>query len=147
MAGLGFSMAGNSPPYLGFPCLRLLAGLLSSALLGSFYCAMPNYVRWRERGAAYFFTVVTYGRRRLLCRPVARSILREAFAHARQRWPFDLFAIVLLPDHLHCLWSLPPEDGDFPKRWAAIKREFSRNYLGAGGREARVTAGHAARRI
>jgi len=57
-----------------------------------------------------------------------------------------MFAVVLLPDHLHCLWSLPSGDDDFPKRWASIKREFSAKYLAIGVHEGDVSSGFAAKR-
>jgi len=79
---------------------------------GRYVGVMPTYVRWRERGATYFFTVVTYRRQRILTKPMCRELLRNAFAAVRKRLPFDIAAIVLLPDHLHCIWTLPPEDDD-----------------------------------
>ncbi len=100
---------------------------------------MPNYVRWREDGATYFFTVVAQGRRRLFDNEAARKILRRAFVEVRQRWAFDMFACVLLPDHLHCVWALPPGDDDFPLRWANIKRRFTQGYLSSGGTALPVT--------
>jgi len=102
--------------------------------------SMPNYVRWRENGARYFFTVVTYRRRRLFEDSLARQFLRQAFVEERRRRPFDMFACVLLPDHLHCLWTLPIDDDAFPLRWANIKKHFTRLYLAAGGRSLPVTA-------
>lgn len=95
---------------------------------------MPNYVRWREAGATYFFTLVTHRRRPLFRDDVARRTLSRAFVAARQRWPFDMPACVLLPDHLLCIWSLPDDDDDFPVRWANVKRLFTQNYLANGGR-------------
>ncbi len=59
--------------------------------------------------------------------------------HARRTIPFDMFACVLLPDHLHCIWSLPEGDDDFPARWASIKRFFTHYYLTGGGTELPVT--------
>ena len=94
---------------------------------------MPNYVRWREGGASYFFTVVTYHRRRLFDDAGARRLLRRSFVAVRRRWPFDMFACVLLPDHLHCIWTLPDCDDDFPVRWANVKRLFTKEYLAGGG--------------
>lgn len=94
---------------------------------------MPNYLRWREAGAVYFFTVVTYRRRPLFAEETARRLLRTAFVEVRRRWPFRMFACVLLPDHLHCIWTLPPNDDDFPARWANLKRLFTQSYLRAGG--------------
>jgi len=100
---------------------------------------MPNYVRWRERGATYFFTVITYQRRPLFNGNDARRLLRRAFAETRQRWPFEQFACVLLPDHLHCVWTLPDNDEDFPKRWSFLKRKFAQAYRASGRTTASVT--------
>jgi REP-associated tyrosine transposase len=94
---------------------------------------MPNYIRWREDGAVYFFTLVTLRRRPLFNEPMARRSLRRAFVEVRRRWPFDMFACVLLPDHLHCIWTLPDGDDGFPMRWANIKRRFTQAYLSQGG--------------
>lgn len=52
-----------------------------------------------------------------------------------EKHPFKVEAICLLPDHLHCIWKLPPDDYDYPKRWRLIKAKFSRLYLKAGGEE------------
>ncbi|MGQ0592280.1 MAG: REP-associated tyrosine transposase, partial [Gammaproteobacteria bacterium] len=52
--------------------------------------------------------------------------LREAFGSVRARRPFRIDAIVILPDHLHCLWTLPPNDSDFSTRWRLIKSSFAR---------------------
>lgn len=100
---------------------------------------MPEYRRWREVGATYFFTVVTYRRRRFLTTPSARRCLRQSFDFTRSQWPFNVYAFVLLPDHLHCIWSLPSGDDDFPLRWANIKRTFTKAYLADGGCELAVS--------
>ena len=57
----------------------------------------------------------------------------------RAKRPFDMPACVLLPDHLHCIWTLPEESDDFPLRWRQIKEWFTRNYLAAGGSALAVT--------
>lgn len=103
---------------------------------------MPTYVRWREKGATYFFTVVAYRRQRILAKALSRDLLRAAIATIRQRLPFEVPAIVLLPDHLHCIWTLPPDDDDFPERWRQIKGRFTHDYLTAGGRDWDVTDDH-----
>jgi putative transposase len=100
---------------------------------------MPEYVRWREQGATYFFTVVAYRRRKLFNADLGRRLLKSAMVEVRNRWPFDMPASVLLPDHLHCIWTLPLEDDDFPVRWANTKRMFTQPYLRSGGRELAVT--------
>ncbi len=87
---------------------------------------MTRYRRSHTPGATWFFTVNLAERRatRLLVDHVA--ILREAFARVRANHPFGMDAIVVLPDHLHCLWRLPAGDADYATRWALIKGRFSR---------------------
>lgn len=86
---------------------------------------MPNYRRANVPGGTYFFTVALQDRRgRLLVEHVAT--LRHAFLTTRAARGFDLLAIAVLPDHLHCVWRLPDEDADNAIRWRQIKREFSR---------------------
>ena len=103
---------------------------------------MPTYVRWRAEGATYFFTVVTYRRQRILTQKRSRNLLRAAFASVRDRLPFEVMAIVLLPDHLHCVWTLPADDDDFPLRWRLIKGRFTHDYMASGGRDWDVTDQH-----
>ncbi len=86
---------------------------------------MPNYRRIRVPGGTYFFTVNLLERqRRLLIEHV--DLLRDAFRVAHAARPFDTIAIVVLPDHLHCIWRLPEGDADNANRWAQIKSGFSR---------------------
>lgn len=87
---------------------------------------MRTYTRARIAGGVYFFTVNLAERRNndLLVRHIAE--LREAFRRTRQDHPFVIDAIVILPEHLHCLWRLPMSDDDFPTRWRLIKARFSR---------------------
>jgi putative transposase len=86
---------------------------------------MPNYRRVRVPGGTYFFTVNLLERRRSLL--VERiSDLRAAFLTAHRARPFEVIAIVVLPDHLYCLWRLPEGDTDNVNRWAQIKSGFSR---------------------
>jgi len=86
-----------------------------------------RYRRLTIPGATYFFTVVTYRRRAILCEPDAVALLREAFAAVKQRHPFRMDAVVILPDHLHCLWTLPADDADYSTRWMLIKSHFTRH--------------------
>ena len=90
---------------------------------------MSWYRRYRQPGGTFFFTVVTNERRRILTQPDARSILRHAISRTRTQRPFECLAMVLLDDHLHCLWRLPPNDDDFPTRWRLIKARFTRAWL------------------
>jgi putative transposase len=55
------------------------------------------------------------------------DILRSAFATVPAKHPFRIDAIVVLPDHLYCIWTLPPDDSDFSTRWGLIKASFSRH--------------------
>ena len=87
---------------------------------------MTEYRRPTVAGATYFFTVNCAQRRghRLLIEHI--ESLRDAFRTVKARHPFAIEAIVVLPDHLHCLWTLPPGDADYKTRWALIKAGFSR---------------------
>ncbi|WP_230253902.1 REP-associated tyrosine transposase [Rhodopirellula halodulae] len=93
-----------------------------------------------RQGGVYFFTVVTYRRRPLFTSSFARECLHEAFLQQHRTHPFDLFAICLLPDHLHCVWCLPKGDADYSARWQSIKRHFTQRYLDGGGSEGKVSA-------
>ena len=87
---------------------------------------MPNYRRAQIAGGTWFFTVVSYQRRHILCNDDIRSALREAILTVRAQHPFSIDAWVLLPDHSHCIWTLPTADRDFSTRWAKIKREVTK---------------------
>lgn len=86
---------------------------------------MPNYRRADVDGGTYFFTVNTLHRRPFLVHAEVRASLRMAIAHVRTTLPFAIEAWVLLPDHLHCLWTLPPGDTDFATRWRLIKTKVT----------------------
>lgn len=86
---------------------------------------MPNYRRAETQGGTFFFTVVTYRRRLLFDHAEARQILREAVQEVRKRHPFTIDAWVVLPDHMHCIWTLPPDYANFSLRWNRIKSIFS----------------------
>ena len=87
---------------------------------------MRTYQRLRLPGGTYFFTLTLAERRGndLLVRHV--DALRAAFRATLADHPAAIEAIVVLPEHLHCLWRLPPGDDDFPTRWRLIKARFSR---------------------
>ena len=86
-----------------------------------------EYRRAKTPGATYFFTVVTYHRRKILGTPENIALLRQAFHEVMTNHPFKIEAIVILPDHLHALWTLPDGDADFSTRWRLIKSYFSRH--------------------
>ena len=107
---------------------------------------MPNYRRARVPGGCFFFTQVTDRRASLFRDAAARNLLASAFSRCRMRWPFAITAIVLLPDHLHTIWTLPPGDEDFSTRWAWLKKEFTKAWLAIGGTEQRISGGRKAER-
>ena len=85
-----------------------------------------KYRRTRQPGGYYFFTVNLQQRNtHLLTEKI--DLLRAAFRKVMQGHPFVLDSIVVLPDHLHCIWILPERDTDYPKRWSLIKQNFSRS--------------------
>ena len=86
---------------------------------------MPRYRRANVAGATYFFTVVSYRRQAILCDEPIRTALRQAIKQVQSLRPFTIDAWVLLPDHLHCIWTLPESDSDFATRWSMIKRKVS----------------------
>lgn len=96
---------------------------------------MPNYRRAEQAGGTFFLTFVTHRRMHLFDKPLARQCLREAVAVVRRGYPFKLVAIVLLPDHLHLILTLPEGESDYSVRISAIKAGFTRRWLVAGGAE------------
>ena len=103
---------------------------------------MTNYRRAHIPGATWFFTVNLAERRknRLLLENI--DVLRQVFRQIRTRHPFAIDAIVVLPEHLHCVWTLPDGDSDYKMRWALIKAGFSRQIpRGERRSESRVKRG------
>ena len=85
---------------------------------------MPRYRRARAPGASYFFTVTLHDRKSdLLVREI--DLLRECVRRTKARLPFDIDAWVVLPEHMHCVWTLPPGDANYALRWQLIKHGFS----------------------
>jgi putative transposase len=82
---------------------------------------VPEYRRIKKAGGTCFFTVVTQGRRPILTSPEVRQALREGIFQVQQTMPFSIEAWVLLPDHLHAIWTLPEPDDRYAARWALIK--------------------------
>ncbi|WP_026188060.1 REP-associated tyrosine transposase [Methyloversatilis universalis] len=87
---------------------------------------MSRYRRYPAEGASWFFTVVAAERRCVMTQAAFRKALRSAIIDVRARHPFAIDAWVLLPDHLHCIWTLPPGDSAISLRWSQIKRHVSR---------------------
>jgi putative transposase len=100
---------------------------------------MSDYRRYFVPGGTFFFTLVTERRARLFADDLARDILGSLMRRCLSRYPIDTVAIVLLPDHLHAIWTLPGGDRAYSMRWRWIKREFTRVWLAADGGEATVS--------
>ena len=87
---------------------------------------MTEYRRLQHPGATWFFTVNLAERRgnRLLTDHI--DGLRTAFSHVKRKHLFKIDTVGILPDHLHCIWTLPEGDSDFSMRWGLVKAHFSR---------------------
>jgi putative transposase len=90
---------------------------------------MPEYHRSIVPGGVFFFTVVTFQRARILTLTESREFLHAAWKKVKERYPFQTDAVCLLPDHIHCIWSLPEGDANYSLRWSEIKKSFSKAYL------------------
>ena len=93
---------------------------------------------WFERGkvktlgfATLYPTYETYNRKKILCDKSNITLLREAFQDVCRRHPFTLDAFVMLPDHIHCIWTLPEDDCDFSMRWRLVKSYYTRRCPGS----------------
>jgi putative transposase len=76
-----------------------------------------QYRRAKLQGGSFFFTLVTFNRQRIFISDEAVDNLRAAFRKDFKDHPFNLDAIVILPEHIHCIWTLPSGDADFSGRW------------------------------
>ena len=92
---------------------------------------MVNFRRNFAPAATYFFTVTLRNRRSAVLTDHI-DLLGRSFRDVRAKYPFDTKAIVVLPDHLHALWTLPDGDTDYPRRWQGVKSRFTRALAKAG---------------
>jgi len=88
---------------------------------------MRTYIRVKQKGGMYFFTVNLAERKDNDLLIANIGLLREAFRVTKKHYPFSIEASVILPEHLHCIWRLPEGDDDFSKRWRLIKAHFSKH--------------------
>ena len=88
---------------------------------------MSNYIRSQVFGATYFFTL-TLAQRNTSLLTDNIDLLRRAYQRVNALHPFTTIAICILPDHIHAIWQLPLDDGDYALRWRIIKSQFSRNF-------------------
>lgn len=91
---------------------------------------MPEYRRLFRPGGTFFFTVVTYHRLPIFDSPTSRELLGQAFRSTREHYPFFMDAICLLPDHLHCILTLPETDKNCALRWSYLKSYFTHRFKG-----------------
>ena len=94
---------------------------------------MPNYRRAAITCGTYFFTLVTYRHQKILCHENIRTALRDAIVTTRTKLPFTIDAMVLMPDHLHAIWTLPENDNAYSVRWSMIKRLVTQRVGGVHG--------------
>jgi putative transposase len=88
---------------------------------------MPNYRRATAAGSSYFFTVNLLERHNnnLLVREI--DLLRKTVKRVKELHPFHIDAWVVLPEHMHAVWTLPPDDSNYSQRWRLIRSLFSRS--------------------
>ncbi|MCT4702957.1 transposase [Enterobacteriaceae bacterium H20N1] len=87
---------------------------------------MPNYRRSYVPGGTWFFTINLFDRYSdLLTRHLTE--LRWAIQKVKLRYPFEIDAWVILPDHMHCIWTLPAGDSNYSARWREIKKSFTKS--------------------
>ena len=96
---------------------------------------MSNYRRSICPGGTFFITIVTYRRNPFLATLLARQILKKSWIATRRRLPCKVDALCILPDHLHCLVTLPDNDSNYSKRVQMFKGLFSIHYKKSGGCE------------
>jgi len=86
---------------------------------------MSNYIRYRIPGGCYFFTVNLQERGKTLLLDHI-DLLRESVQACKQKRLFHIDAWVVLPKHMHCMWTMPMDDMDYSNRWKIIKTQFSK---------------------
>jgi putative transposase len=96
---------------------------------------MSTFRRNLVPGGTFFFTCVTHNRRPILTTELGRTCHREAITKVGTDHPFNLLATVLLPDHWHSVWTLPPGDDRYSIRWMRVKEEFTNRWIEKGGAE------------
>lgn len=89
---------------------------------------MTNYRRIHMQGKTSFFTVVTYKRIPLFVNRLAIDTLLSTIRNTQNKYPFHMDALCILPDHIHCIWTLPENVDRSGLRWASIKAGFSKTF-------------------
>ena len=91
---------------------------------------MSNYKRLKLEGGTFFFTVVTYKRQPVFDIPECITHHRASIKETRRTYPFVIDAWVLLPEHMHCIWTLPDKDNNYSRLWGLIKQGFTKRAKG-----------------
>ena len=100
-----------------------------------------RYRRAKEKGGTYFFTVNLADRKSSLLLDHIEDF-RDIMKKVKQQHPFDIDAMVVLPNHVHTMRTLPKGDTDYPKRWMLIKAGFPRRIpKGEYRRKSRINKG------
>jgi putative transposase len=87
-----------------------------------------EYKRYFQPGGTYFFTIVTCNRRKIFVDERAFQLFHESIDSVQRNHPFQIVAYCICPDHVHMIWTLPPDDSDYPTRWRLLKSYFSKNW-------------------
>lgn len=101
---------------------------------------MPRYRRAFVPGGTFFLTLVTYNRTPLFANEENISRLRAALVTVKSEMPFEIEGAVILPDHLHFLWTLPSDDTNYSARVGRLKVLFTRAFRGKGKLPQNVSA-------
>ncbi|MFL0797173.1 MAG: transposase [Cellvibrionaceae bacterium] len=89
---------------------------------------MVNYRRNYLPGGTFFFTASLQDRSKTYLVDNIECF-RQSVRLTKQKYPFEIIAAVVLPDHVHMIWQLPQGESDFSKRWQMIKKEFTKSLL------------------
>lgn len=92
------------------------------------YNFVMKYQRYFQPGGTFFFTIVTYKRRKIFISEKTINLFNESVKCVQQRHPFEIQAFCICPDHIHMIWKLPEDDVDYPTRLRLIKSHFSHHY-------------------
>ena len=88
---------------------------------------MARYRRNFIAGGTFFFTVkLADPKSHLLVEHI--DLLRAAYMDVQKQYPFETVAVCVLPNHIHAIWTLPPDDADYSLRWRLIKTKFSAHF-------------------
>ena len=87
---------------------------------------MSEYRRAYQAGSYYFFTIVTHARQPIFSNVNNVKFFKQSLAHVSKKYPFQVEALVVMPDHIHTIWKMPEHDSDFSIRWRLIKSYCSR---------------------